>query len=122
VQQEHYWREALPADFYCNGAEFAPAGFLRRQRGQPKILYSRLSRILKAGGMSAYSTISGGFTSLSVVKKSHVEAIQQTPLLLSGCPTPRAGSKRFLGFVLFVGLQNNCECLFQGFTTPNVPK
>lgn len=45
VQQERYRRGALPTNFYCNGVEFIPAGFLRMQIGQPKILHSRLSRI-----------------------------------------------------------------------------
>lgn len=69
VQQEHYWRKALPTNFYCNRVEFIPAGFLQMQIGQPKILYSRLSRILKAGSMSACNSISWGSTSLSMVEK-----------------------------------------------------
>jgi len=69
VQQEHYWREALPTFFYCDRVEFNPAGFLQMQTGQPKILHSRWSRILKAGGMSACNSTSWGSTSLSAVEK-----------------------------------------------------
>lgn len=69
VQQERDWREALPTNFCCNGVEFLPAGSLQMQIGRPKILHSRLSRILKAGSMSACNSTSRCSTSLTAAEK-----------------------------------------------------